>query len=321
MSSFSSPPEGAGVFLPLPPPPVQRRPFPWLPILLALFTAGTVLLAGGLLSPAVEGIFGPLERGRLPGPGALFAFLWGGFPYALSLLGFFLAHEMGHFLACRWYRIDCTLPFFIPAPTLIGTFGAVIRIRGPIPHRRALFDVGISGPLAGFAVALPVMIWGVLRCEVAPAAPPASGMWMFGDSVLTKLLVWVLRPDAQGAALAADPVFIAGWVGMLATAMNLFPAGQFDGGHIVYALSPSWHPLFSRSSILFLAALVISRLALFGQWSAWGIWAVVLALVGRSHPSLPWFGPPLGRGRWFLAFLGLLVFLLCFMPHPLEIVD
>lgn len=320
MSSFSSPPDFPEVFFSPPPPLPQRRVFPWLPLLLGLMTALCVVAAGGLQTQAGERLLVLLERGRFPSPGDFFSALISGIPYAVALMGFFLAHELGHFFACRWYRIDCTLPFFIPAPTFIGTFGAVIRIRGPIPHPKALFDIGIAGPLAGFAVGLPVMIWGVLRSEVIPGGPPAPGVAVFGDSLLTRILVWVLRGDVQGGGLAADPVFVAGWVGMLATAMNLFPAGQFDGGHVVYALVPSWHRVFSRCSIFFLWGLVISRLVFFGQWSAWGIWAIVLTFLGRSHPSLPWHGPPLGRGRLVLAFIGLLVFLLCFMPHPFEIV-
>ncbi|UCF66173.1 MAG: site-2 protease family protein [Acidobacteriota bacterium] len=250
---------------------------------------------------------------------------WDGLPYAGTLLVFFLAHEMGHYVACRLYGVACTLPYFIPSPPylLFGTFGAVIRIRGTIPHRRALFDIGIAGPLAGFAVAVPVLAWGLLRSRVADPTPPgAVGAYaIYGDSLLTFGLTEMLRPDAAGQQLLADPVFVAGWLGLLATAMNLIPAGQFDGGHIIYALTPRWHRVVSLSSAMFLIALVATIALRLGEPSAWSAWAIVVFVLGRHHPPLPNEQPGLGFTRIVLAILALGILALCFMPSPIRVVQ
>ncbi len=304
------------------PPPVSRRRGapPWIPALLAGLTFLTCAVAGGLLSR--EGVIalerlvtGPLAEG----PVRFLQLVVAGLPYAVALMGFFLAHEGGHWLACRIYGVDASPPWFIPAPTLIGTFGAVIRIRGPIPHRRALFDIGIAGPLSGFAVALPVLALGILRSDVVPATPPAPGTILFGDSLLTRLLIAWLRPEALRGDLVADPLFIAGWVGLLATAMNLVPAGQFDGGHVLYALFPRAHRTVSLGTATFLSSLVAFRWILHGRISAWIVWAGVTWLLGRNHPPVPWWPARLGRGRILLAWLALAILVLCFMPDPVDV--
>jgi len=258
---------------------------------------------------------GPLAEG----PARFLELLLAGLPYALALMGFFLAHEGGHWLACRLYGVDSSPPWFLPAPTLIGTFGAVIRIRGPIPHRRALFDIGIAGPLAGFAVAVPVLAAGILRSPVIPATPPTPGTILFGDSLLTRALVAWLRPEALHGDLAADPLFVAGWVGLLATAMNLVPAGQFDGGHVLYALFPRAHRMVSLGTASFLTSLVAFRWLLHGRVSAWIVWAAVVWLLGRNHPPVPWWPARLGAARAVLACVALAILVLCFMPDPVDV--
>lgn len=311
-----------------PPGPPKWR---WLPWLLLAATCLTTTLAGFLLTPrgmaaadlllsnpavaldalARAGLFGALKQ--------ILQLLAGGLPYAAAILLFFFSHEMGHYFACRYHRTDCTLPFFLPGPPPIGTFGAVIRIRAPFPNRRVLFDIGIAGPLTGFAVMLPVLALGVLRMQAVPASPlpPQAESIFFGDSLLTKLLTHWLRPEVgPGADLLIDPIFLAGWFGMLATSMNLIPAGQFDGGHIFYALFPRWHRAASLLSGLLLLALVVGYGTLAHQFSAWTLWAVVVLVLGRKHPPVPNDGKPLGRARWVLAGIVLLVMLLCFMPHP-----
>jgi membrane-associated protease RseP (regulator of RpoE activity) len=194
----------------------------------------------------------------------------------------------------------------------------VIRIKGPIPHRRALFDIGVAGPIAGFAVAVPLLIVGALQGTAVRPEPGVSGTLTFGDSLLTYLVVSILRPEARQMELAVGPLFIAGWLGLLATAMNLFPAGQLDGGHILYALSPRWHHGISLASGAFLAALVVTRALLYHQFSGWLLWVLVILFLARRHPPIP-EESPLGAGRIFLAVVAGLILLLSFMPHPLDI--
>jgi membrane-associated protease RseP (regulator of RpoE activity) len=155
------------------------------------------------------------------------------------LLGILLAHELGHYFACRHHHIRASYPYFIPAPTLIGTFGAFILIRSPIRSMRALFDVGASGPLVGFLVALPAMGYGVLHAKVIPAlAADGNADLVFGAPLILRLVTAMLQPNAHAADLLLHPVGRAAWVGMFATALNLLPVGQLDGGHIVRSVSP-----------------------------------------------------------------------------------
>ena len=290
-----------------------------LPFLLFGLTFLTTTLAGmawavGAIDPIQElmVLFG-VVTGQLPG-----TLLLSGIPYALALLGFFLAHEMGHYLTCRHYGLKASLPHFIPVPFGFGTFGAVIRIRSAFPDRRTLFDVGIAGPLAGLPVALAAVVWGLLTADVVSPAPLQSGGLWFGDSLLTLLLEHVLRPDAAGGELMVGPVFIAGWLGLVATAINLSPAGQLDGGHVLYAVFPHWHRAASLASGLFFASLVITRAVVWGQFSPWALWAVILLVFCRRHPPVP-DGRPLGPGRVALGLFSLLLFVLIFVPAPLEI--
>ncbi|MBP7148015.1 MAG: site-2 protease family protein [Acidobacteria bacterium] len=245
--------------------------------------------------------------------------LAGGPRYALCLMAFFLAHEMGHYVACRVHGVDSTLPHFIPAPPqfFIGTFGAVIRIRSRIPSRRALFDIGIAGPLAGFALVVPVLLLSAF--EARPAQPEdLLGGLIFGDSLMSRaVFAWIRDAAVYGEDFVAGPLFQAAWVGMLATAMNLIPAGQFDGGHIAYALAPRWHKVISLTSAAFLVTLVVFSWILQHQVSVWTAWAVVVLVFGRRHPYVPEPGEHLGAARWALAIVALLVLLLCFMPYPI----
>src|SRR5207247_991734 len=198
----------------------------------------------------------------------------------VGLLSILLAHEMGHYLMCRLYRVDATLPYFIPFPffpfTLVGTLGAFIRIRGPIPHRKALFDIGIAGPLAGFALALPVLILGVREAQVLPEAPSA-GIYL-GEPLLFKGAVWIMRgatPDHM--TLTLGPLGLAAWFGLFVTALNLIPIGQLDGGHVTYALlrRKAW-------SISWIGSWVCVALAYFGP--NWIVWAILVRVLGRRHP-------------------------------------
>jgi membrane-associated protease RseP (regulator of RpoE activity) len=235
-----------------------------------------------------------------------------GIPFSLTLMGILLAHEMGHFLLCLRYRVQATLPFFLPAPTLIGTFGAFIRIRSPIPSRRALFDIGIAGPIAGFVVAVTALAVGLMLSVKAPLSAALSEL-QFGHPLLFELVWRILPlPELPSLALLTDiyyhPVAVAAWVGMFATALNLVPGGQFDGGHIVYALTPRSH-----RTITLLTALLL--LGIGRYWSGWYVWSVVLLITGVRHPRIP-SDEGLDPKRWLLAIFGLLMLLLTFIPAP-----
>jgi len=234
-----------------------------------------------------------------------------GLDFAVTLMAILLAHELGHWFACRHHRIRATLPFFIPAPTLIGTLGAFILIRSPIRSRRALFDVGFSGPLVGFILAIPALIVGILHSKVVPGLAAGSGP-LFGTPLLVSFLVPILRPGISPHELLLHPIARAAWVGLLATALNLLPAGQLDGGHILRAASARWHRRITLALPFLLLPLG------FFLWHGWLLWSVLLAVIAfrRTPPLYDW--RPLGHSRLAWAAVALLIFLLCFMPMPVH---
>ena len=232
-----------------------------------------------------------------------------GIPFAVTLLGILLAHELGHFFACRHYRINATYPYFIPAPTLIGTLGAFIRIRSPIFNRRALFDMALAGPLVGFLVAVPALAVAILFSKVIPAGETSSAL-VFGQPLAERLLELALRPDVPHAHLLLHPVGRAAWVGLFATALNLLPAGQLDGGHILYAVASERHRRVSFGVALLLVPLAVKF------WAGWLVWAVLLIAIGFRHPPLIDRWEPLDQTRLILSAVALTIFILCFMPAP-----
>ena len=240
------------------------------------------------------------------------SFLLTGLPFAITLLIILLAHELGHYFACRHHHIHSSYPFFIPAPTLIGTFGAFLLIRSPIRSARALFDVGASGPFVGFLFALPALTYGVLHARIIPALNLDSNAdVVFGVPLILKLVAAVLQPNAHASDLLLHPVGRAAWVGLFATALNLLPVGQLDGGHIVRSVSPRAHRWISL-----LLPLALIPLGIF-LWKGWLIWAAIL-LGLRFFRMPPIYDPtPLDPNRRFGAFLALVVFILCFIPSPI----
>lgn len=242
-----------------------------------------------------------------------------GLPFSLTLLLILVAHEMGHYLACVRYGVKATLPFFIPFPTLIGTLGAFIRIKSPLRSRAELFDIGIAGPIAGFVVALTVLIFSLGLSRVAPAGAPPADIQL-GYPLVFSLARRLLVATGYAPALASvplsrlylDPVSIAAWVGMFATSLNLLPGGQLDGGHIVFAVSPRAHKLISRFTILVLIPLAVYF------WTGWLVWAVLLRLSGMRHPSVPAW-PAIGKGRRWLAMFALLMLVVTFSYLPLSL--
>lgn len=311
-----------------PPPVVARAPLRrprggrtsrrWLVPVLFVATCLTTAYCGAFLGPANEPAFDFFARWLGSGFWSnLLGILVSGLPYATTAMAFFLAHEMGHYVACRVHRLDASLPYFIPAPTLFGTLGAVIRIRSPFRSRAVLFDVGVAGPLAGLVVALPAVVWGILTAEVVDAAASGPGLY-FGDSLLTVVLQHLLRPETIGRELLIGPVYVAGWLGLLATGMNLCPAGQLDGGHILYALSPRWHGPISLATGIFFVTMVVTRFVLYREWSAWIVWALIVLLLCRRHPPVGRAEHSLGPLRTALAVLAFAFFVLVFMPNPLQ---
>jgi len=240
------------------------------------------------------------------------ATLLSGLPFAVTLLAILLAHELGHYFACRYHHIRSSYPMFIPAPTPIGTFGAFILIRSPIRSARALFDVGASGPIVGFLLAIPAMAYGVLHAKTVPAFTiHGDGDLVFGVPAVMHLISAVIQPNARASDMLLHPVGSAAWVGLFATALNLLPVGQLDGGHILRSVSPRLHRVVSLA-----LPLVLLPMGYF-LWRGWLIWAALLFAV-RYFRAAPIYDPtPLDPNRRFGALLALFVFLLCFMANPL----
>jgi membrane-associated protease RseP (regulator of RpoE activity) len=285
----------------------------WLHIFLFLCTLASTTVIGARLAenfaasrPAIylaEDLVA--YRKLLSQPGAWLA----GLAYSCTLLVILLAHEMGHYLTCRRYGLEASLPYFIPFPSVIGTLGAFIRIRSPIYYRRVLFDVGIAGPIAGFVFVIPAAVYGIASSKVVPGISAQADL-QFAAPLLFRVLQHVLLPGARAEDIALHPVAQAAWVGLFATALNLLPIGQLDGGHIVYAVFRERHRLLSR---LFLILLVPLGLV----YPPWLLWAVILLLLGTRHPLIYDF-TELDRRRKFLAALALLMFVLSFMVAPIE---
>ena len=281
-------------------------------ILLFLLTLGFTLIIGVEYHISYHAI-------NLPAGSGFFSFLWRhpaawlwGFSYSFSLLGILLVHEMGHFFACRCHRIEATLPFFIPAPTLIGTFGAFIKIKSPFSSKKALFDVGLAGPLAGFLVALPVIALGISQSRIVEKGTLETGLTL-GEPLVFQLLSRLLLGGLSGQHdLLVHPMAFAGWFGLLATASNLFPIGQLDGGHILYAL------LGKKAYYAGVASIAVMVLLGIFFWQGWLFWALIATLIGLRHPPI-FEAERLDRKRKILAFVALLIFLLSFTPAPLSL--
>ena len=233
--------------------------------------------------------------------------LWQGLPFAASLLGILLAHEMGHFLYAVKHRVYATLPFFIPAPTQIGTFGAFIQIRSRFRSLAALFDIGIGGPIAGFVVAVPLGFLGLWLSKPLPPDSPAL-MHLGHPLVFHGLFALVGGFEVPLSQVLLHPVAIAAWIGMLATAFNLIPGGQLDGGHIVYAVRPEWHRNITAVAMVLLIPLVLF------SWLGWLVWILALWLT-RRHPYVAEY-PPLDPQRRSVALVALALFVLTFTPAP-----
>jgi membrane-associated protease RseP (regulator of RpoE activity) len=239
-----------------------------------------------------------------------------GVTFSVSLLAILFSHEMGHYLACRYYKVDATLPYFIPAPPLFlaGTFGAFIKIRSAIPSRRALFDIGLAGPLAGFIVAIPISVLGVLTA--GPPLEPAGHWIVFNDPLFFRLI-------GKLAGVTLDPntptnaYYMAAWIGLLVTSLNLMPVGQLDGGHGTFAVFGSRaHKILGRIAFVSMAVLALLGFWLHGSPSGF-LYAVLLGIMMKFPHPQPAIMEPLGSKRIVIALVTLLVFVLCFLPFPI----
>jgi len=320
-------------------PPAPRRSR--LNAVLFLATVGTTLEVGADLaghpSAATGWHLADLLLGLFLGhPSAEpLGLLLTGWPYAAAVLAILGAHEMGHYTLCRLHRVDASLPYFIPAPFGVGTFGAVMRIRAVPPSRRAILDIGVAGPLAGLAVALPLLWWGLAH-STSSASVTAAGLespwqllnaWLDGrlDAALEgggaqimgdSLLTWaaqrlVVGPLPAGQELVLHPVAFAAWLGLVVTAINLVPLGQLDGGHLTYALLGG--PRAERLSRWVSRGLLLCGLFVSWNWLAW--WALTRFAIGTRHPATLDEGP-LDPLRAAVAVLGLVLFVLTFVPVP-----
>jgi membrane-associated protease RseP (regulator of RpoE activity) len=311
------------------PKPVERRPREryWLHALLLVATGFTTLVVGARMEFNFVHNLPPFAAGEewLP----FFPLGWVmaqpsrlllGIPFSATLLFILLAHEMGHYLFCRYYGVRATLPFFIPAPTLIGTLGAVIRIRAPIRSRAALFDIGIAGPIAGFVVAVAALAVALtLSKPLAPGMGPSD--LRLGFPVIFYVMHGVLRSVDPHHAIAAlplarvylHPTAVAAWVGMFATALNLLPSSQLDGGHIVYALAPRAHRVISWMTVIVLVYLG----SMYVGWRVWAGLLIVMNVMTYRQQQAPEY-PMLPASRWPLAVLAVIMLALTFTISPFQ---
>ncbi len=271
----------------------QKKPFPYLNILLFVITLFTTTFAGSLFS------------GKEP---STMSDLLSGLPFSLSLLTILLCHEFGHYIMSRIYKVDATLPYFIPAPSFIGTFGAIIKMKSLVRTKRALINIGATGPLAGFFVSIPFLFYGLLNSTMTKVSGNAM---LLGDSLFMKFatyIVWGKIPE--GYDLILHPVAFAAWIGMFVTAMNLIPVGQLDGGHIIYAM-------FTRNfkKITFFALLILIILG-FTKWEGWLIWAFLLFMLGKNHPPVEDIYEQLTFREKVTGYISIFVFIITFIPTP-----
>lgn len=292
---------------------LRETPRWWLHLLLLLLTLATTTTFGFALQTSFS-LGRPLDENLIwEGYARLFhgsASVWVGIIYSLPLLLILLAHEFGHYVTCRKWKVDASLPYFGPSPTLLGTIGAFIWIRSPIYKRNSLFDIGVSGPIAGFVVLIPFLLAGVWMSRVVPGIQ-LHGPFVFGTPLVLRLVERLRFPGVASANIALHPMAMAAWAGLLATAINLLPVGQLDGGHIVYAL-------FGERGHRIASLVMVGVLVLFGflYWP-WWVWAGAMFFF-RRHPLI-YDREPLGGKRLTIGFAALLLFVISISTVPVQI--
>ena len=285
-------------------PAIKKHPYR-IHIILFVLTVFTTLIAGALQEGAK-----PWEN---------LASIIKGVPFSFTIISILLTHELAHYFASRRHGMTASLPYFIPGPPIppmIGTFGAVIKTNPPIPDRRALLDIGVSGPLAGFIVSVIAIVIGLKFSRVAPLEEVSGFTVMLGDSLGFKLLSYLTvgaLPDK--ADIFLHPIAYAGWLGFFVTAMNLLPIGQLDGGHVVYAVLGRWHRIVSISMVVMLFVLG------YMSWPGWYLWGFLTTILGTRHPPVFYPNIELDSRRKIIAWVTLIVFILAFTPEPFKIVE
>ncbi len=304
----------------VPPPLPANHGRPWVHLALLCATLVTTTLTGGChyysfaidLSTVNELPADPASLSLFLDPMFWLRGLW----YSLTILAILGCHEMGHYVACLRYGVDATLPYFLPAPLpLTGTLGAFIRIRSRIPNKIALFDIGIAGPLAGFIVAVPALFIGLWLSRVDRLPDDASNLMELGEPLFFRFAAWIVWGEvADGYTINMHPMAFAAWFGLLATALNLFPIAQLDGGHISYAI-------FGRRSTAITIVTIGVAIGLTFVSSSWIAWTVLLVtmivLMGPRHPPTLDEDEQLDRGRLVLAAVALVILIVCFTPAPI----
>lgn len=235
--------------------------------------------------------------------------------YAICIITILLAHEMGHFIMCRKYHVDATWPFFLPVPLPpFGTFGAVIKMKGHIPDKRALFDIGVAGPIGGLIFAVPITIIGLYLSEIHPIPKDSASYIGLGEPILFSFFAkMTIGSVSEGFDIVLSPIAFAGWAGLFVTALNLLPIGQLDGGHVVYAL------MGKHSGIIYKAGIGAFCLFALFVYPGWIVFAVMLLLFGFKHPAPIDPFTHLDFKRKCVGVIMLIVFLLCFTPIPLKL--
>lgn len=279
----------------------------FLPATLFLITVFTTLWAGAYQTNTTP--FLGAWQFLVQDPGVL----WRGVPFAATLLGILVTHELGHYVLSRIHRVPASLPLFIPGPPhFIGTFGAIIRMRGPILSRKALFDIGVAGPIAGFVVAVIALIIG-LRLSKVVSGETAYGLHL-GEPLLLQFMSWlVIGPLPPNADVVLHPIGFAAWFGLFVTSLNLIPIGQLDGGHVAYAL---WG---SRQRTMAVAIVPVLIVLGFVGWPGWFLWAGMAGLWGLAHPPVQDPEVALGRTRIWVGWGALAIFVLTFAPVPFSV--
>ena len=275
------------------------RKIPYLNILLFVLTFISTLTVGAM-HEGIDVVAEPIQ-------------IYKGWPFSITLLLILLFHEFSHYLASKKHRIEASLPYFIPAPTLFGTFGAVIKMKSPITTKNALIDIGASGPIAGFIISVIATVIGLSFSQIMPVHDTAN-MISLGDSLLFKALTRVILgivPANYDVYL--HPVALAGWIGFFVTSLNLIPIGQLDGGHILYALLGDKHAAISKLlvGLMFIMGLVL--------WDGWLIWGVLLIILGFKHPPIVYSEMPLDPKRKIIGWIALAIFVLTFTPVPIAV--
>jgi membrane-associated protease RseP (regulator of RpoE activity) len=282
---------------------VRPRRFPWLNVVLFLLTCLSTLIAGMLLPVLFNGA--PFQLSDLWTPTQWLS----GLPFSLGVMSILLSHEMGHYLTCRYYGVDATLPYFIPFPNHVGTMGAFIKIRSPIYDRGSLLEIGVAGPIAGFVVA--VVVLAIALAQPQQFLPLEGAEMLFGEPLIFDIGQYVTgTTPPPGMDVVFEPLAFAAWFGFLVTALNLLPAAQLDGGHITYAMFGSYHKWISRAVVVILVPLAIF------YWYGWFVWIVLLLVIKLRHPQTIDDSIPLRPRQIVLGLIGYLLLILCFMPAP-----